>query len=104
MPFSEFKQYQLHVSLSWREIQYITFHLQRVCFPAASSPRLFVVVVVVVVYSVTLTVGQACFRLYLLPGCLNGVQGLLMCCDRDPNVAFTEPTQRRFNHHNVFLV
>lgn len=47
----------------------VTLNLQRVCVPAASSLRLFAVVV----YGVTLTVGRARSSLYLLPGCLNGV-------------------------------
>lgn len=44
------------------------------------------------------------FSLYLLPGCLNSVSGLLTRCERDANVAFIEPTQRRFNCHDILLV
>lgn len=41
--------------------------------------------------------------LYLLPGCLNSVSGLSTRCERDANVAFIEPTQRRFNCHDILL-
>lgn len=101
--FSEFELHRVDVSLSWREknpIHRVTFNLQRVCVPATSSPRLFVVVD----YGATLTLGQTRFSLYLLPGCLNSVSGLLTRCERDAKVAFIEPTQRRFNCHDILLV